>query len=263
VDALTRWRIFILFCFVFLLAADDSHAGAVLYRVQQMRAMKEHQNQQMTQEEYAAYQQQQQAQAPAGQPAQPAQPTYQQTIDQRNQAIAQAIITAQHQPAGSENEPFGNSADTGPAKKQPAPSAPAIQQASSPTGSSDVKEVVDLSEVWKKLDVKSTVWTLLIDDQAKALTVSEYINRFHSQGVKISEPPDHYVQMIDQIVAQNPDMLQRPFGELVQIVAIVDYDFDNGMNKDDLARKILGEQGFEENKKRFTQQPASGANPGS
>jgi hypothetical protein len=49
-------------------------------------------------------------------------------------------------------------------------------------------------------------------------------------------------------------MLQRPFGELIQIVAIVDYDFDNGMNKDDLARKVLGEAGFEANRKRFTHQ---------
>jgi hypothetical protein len=84
--------------------------------------------------------------------------------------------------------------------------------------------------------------------------VSEYIDRFHQQGVKINEPPLHYVQMIDQVVEQNPQMLQRPFGELVQMMAIVDYDFDNGMNKDDLARKVLGEAGYEANKQRFTQQ---------
>ena len=47
-------------------------------------------------------------------------------------------------------------------------------------------------------------------------------------------------------------MLDRPFGELLQIAAIVDYDFDNGMDKDELARKVLGEAGFEANKKRFT-----------
>ena len=40
----------------------------------------------------------------------------------------------------------------------------------------------------------------------------------------------------------------------MQILAIVDYDFDNGMDKDDLARKVLGEAGFEANKKRFTQE---------
>jgi len=212
--------------------------------------MKQRQSQQMTQEQYQAYLQEQQAQSPQGQPASPAQPTYQQTIDQRNQAIAQAILNAHHQPATADNEPFGNKAEIA----QPSP-----PQVLPQAGPSDVKEVVDLSEVWKKLDTRSTVWKLLIDDQAKLLTVSEFIDRFHKQGVKIIGPPTHYVEMIDQIVAQNPDMLNRPFGELVQIVAIVDYDFDNGMNKDELARKILGEQGFEENKKRFTQQ-ASGGN---
>jgi len=251
VDALKRWRIFIPLCFILYLATDVSYAGAVLYRVQQMRAMKQQQSQQMTQEQYQAYQQQQ-AQAQGGQQSPPAQPTYQQTVDQRNQAIAQAILNAHDRSVTSDEEPFGNNAQTDQAQ-QP--------QASHPAAASEVKEVVDLSEVWKKLDTRSAVWALLIDDQAKVLTVSEYIDRFHKQGVKIKEPPEHYVEMIDQIVAQNPDMLQRPFGELVQIVAIVDYDFDNGMNKDDLARKVLGEQGFEENKKRFSQ-PASGGSPG-
>ena len=49
-------------------------------------------------------------------------------------------------------------------------------------------------------------------------------------------------------------MLERPFGELLQILAIVDYDFDNGMDKDRLAKQVLGEVGYDENKKRFDQQ---------
>lgn len=223
-----------------------------------MRAQKEQQSQQMTQEQYQAYQQQQAQAQQGGQQAPSGPPTYQQTVDQRNQAIAQAILSAHNQSVTSDSVAFGNNAEIPQAQQQVVP-----QQAASPAASSEVKEVVDLSEVWRKLDTKSTVWTLLIDDQAKLLTVSEYIDRFHKQGVKINNPPLHYVQMIDQIVAENPDMLQRPFGELVQIVAIVDYDFDNGMNKDVLARQVLGEQGFEENKKRFTQQQTSGANPGS
>jgi hypothetical protein len=251
VDELNQWRIFIFFGFIFYLATDFSYAGAVLYRIQQMKAQKEQQAQ-MTQEQYQAYQEQQQSQAQGGQQALPQQPTYQQTVDQRNQAIAQAILDTHNQSVSSENVPFGNNAQIGQTQQQ---------QVVSQAGPSDVKDVVDLSEVWKKLDTKATVWTLLIDDQAKVLTVSEYIDRSHKQGVKINEPPSHYVEMIDQIVTQNPDMLNRPFGELVQIVAIVDYDFDNGMNKDDLAKKVLGEEGFEENKKRFTQQ-ASGANAG-
>jgi hypothetical protein len=40
---------------------------------------------------------------------------------------------------------------------------------------------------------------------------------------------------------------------LIKVLAIVDYDFDNGMSKDDLARHVLGDAGFEQNKKRFSQ----------
>ena len=64
-------------------------------RVQQMKRMKQEQAQGMTQEEYEQYQQQQQeaGAAPAPQ-APPPPPTYQQTVDERNQAIAQAITRA-------------------------------------------------------------------------------------------------------------------------------------------------------------------------
>lgn len=219
---MNRGVFLILFGFIFYLATDISYAGAVLYRVQQTKAMKQHQ----AQAEYQKYQQSQQQ--GEGQQA-PEKPTYQQTVDQRNQSISKAILDAHHQTGDIQGH----------------------QQTKDP--GSDVKDVVDLSEVWKKLDTKSTVWQLLIDDQAKALTVSEYIDRFRQQGVKINQPPLHYVQMVDQIATDNPQILQRPFGELLQVLAILDYDFDNGINKDDLARKVLGEEGFEANKKRFSQ----------
>jgi hypothetical protein len=250
---LKYWRVPILFWFVFSLATDISYAAGMIYRVQQMKAMKQQQAQQQSRQ-YQEYQQEggaaQSRQAPA------APPTYQQTVDQRNQAIAQAILAAHNQSVSGETVPFGNTAGSGAAQQQQAgtqaiSAAPNQAMPNQGTGSADV---VDLTDVWKKLDVKSTIWTALVDDQSKILTVSEYITRFQNEGVKITAPPAHYVTEIDQMVQQNPEMLKRPFGELLQMVAIIDYDFDNGVNKDDLARKLLGEAGFEENKKRFTQQ---------
>jgi hypothetical protein len=240
----------ILFCFIFYLATDISHAGALLYRIKQKQIMK-----QRAYQEYLQHQQQhQQKGAAVGEGQQPSQQpeTYQQKVDRRNQAIAQAILDA-HQKTNSSEIPFGNE----PAETQPPAAGPAVQQpqqATSEEAPLQASEEVDLSEVWKKLDKKSTIWRALADDQAKALTVSEYLNRFHDEGVKISQPPVHYVQMIDQMTKQTPQMLEMPFGELLKIMAIIDYDFDNGLNKDDLARKVLGDAGFEVNKKRFTQQ---------
>ena len=235
-------KLFILLFFMSFLTTDLSYAAPMIYRIQQQKAMRQHQAQMEYQAEYQQYQQGQPGPSDQGQQA-PVQETYQQKIDHRNQAIAQAILDAHQTSAASQNP------------QQVYSAGEARQQQVVPTaGPSGVKDTVDLSEVWKKLDQKSTVWTLLMDDQAKVLTVSEYMDRFHKEGVTISAPPLHYVQEIDQIVAANPAMLQRPFGELLQIVAIIDYDFDNGMDKDALARKVLGDAGFEVNKRRFTQQ---------
>ncbi|MBF0571744.1 MAG: hypothetical protein HQL12_07700 [Candidatus Omnitrophica bacterium] len=239
--AVIKRPVFIFFIGFLFLEADISYAAGIIMRVQQMKAQK--QRPQMTQEQYQEYQQRQ----GGGQPQGPVKKTYQQEVDERNQAIAEAILKAHNPSVSSETHPAGNNPAASQAQKEtPGPGM-------LPAGSSSIKDVVDLSEVWKKLDNKSAVWTLLIDDQAKLLTISEYIDRFHKQGVKINAPPLHYAQMIDQMAEANPQMLQRPFGELLQILAIVDYDFDNGMNKDDLARKVLGEAGFEQNKKRFGQ----------
>jgi hypothetical protein len=218
----------------FFLFSSVSHAAGLIMRQQQMKAMRQQQRQQGTlqeQQEYLRYQQsmatgQQQEQSEQA----PAPLTYQQQVDQRNQAITQAITDA------NGNAVTVNNPD---------------QQKILPTSNTAVKEVVDLAEVWKKLDKKSAVWTILADKQAKVLTVAEYMDRFHKQGVKITQTPYHYVQMIDQMVTQTPAILQRPFGELLQIAAILDYDFDNGIDKDVLAIHVLGEQGYETNKKRL------------
>ena len=248
---MNRGVILILFCVAYFLAADSSYGAGMIYRVQQMKAQKQH-GPQMTPEQYRQYQEyQEQQQGDHSQNEEtPAQPTYQQTVEQRNQAIAQAILDAHKKSVTSESQPSSDASSTqeNSVSGTIEPPSPA-----SLGNSSDAKDVVDLAEVWKKLDKKSTVWPLLIDDQAKILTVSEYMARFRAQGVNIKEQPTHYVQMIDQIGEANPQLLQRPFGELLQMMAIIDYDFDNGIDKDLLARKVLGDAGYEANKKRFTQ----------
>jgi hypothetical protein len=231
-----RWRALITFCVIFLFSSTMSHAAGLIARQQQMKAMKQQQMQMQLMQERQAYLQYQQAilmQQQQQQQQAPAPPTYQQKVEERNQALAQAINGAHHSPVAADEQ---------------TPAQPAN------TAKADVpKDAVDLAEVWKKLDKRSTVWTLLVDNQAKLLTVSEYIERFQKQGVRINKDPMYYVGMIDQMVTQNSDMLHRPFWELLQMAAIMEYDFDNGMDKDLLAKHILGQAGFESNKKRLSQ----------
>jgi len=239
---MNRWHALIFFFLVFFLSSHMSYSAGIIARVQQNKMMKQRQTQQQYQQ-YLLYQQGMaapqgpQAQ-PQGQPPQPVKPlTYEQIIDQRNQAIAQAIVDTHNSAVSVDKQPLGK---------------PGSVAAWLATQKSVDQEVVDLSEVWKKLDKKSTVWTLLIDDQDKVLTVAEYIDRFSKKGVKINQLPLHYVQMIDQVAAQNPQILQRPFGDLLETMAIVEYDFDNGIDKDILAKHILGPGAFEENRKRLS-----------
>ena len=120
-----------------------------------------------------------------------------------------------------------------------------------PVKPGDVKDVVDIADVWRKMDNDSRVWALLIDNQAKAQTVGEYMDRFAKEGVKIQSPAIEYVHMIDDMAIQNPALLTRPFKDILQLVAIMQYDFDNGINRDLLAKKMLGEGMYLANKKRL------------
>ncbi len=112
-------------------------------------------------------------------------------------------------------------------------------------------EEADITDVWAKLSKNSLAWALLIDNDAKVMTVDEFIRRFKSQNVKIRNTPQHYVDMIDEMSSQDVEMLQRPFKEILQLMAIMEYDFDNGTDKDALARRILGDQMYEANLERL------------
>ncbi len=120
-----------------------------------------------------------------------------------------------------------------------------------PVGAAQVKAVADIADVWQKLDEDSRAWTLLIDNEARFLTIKEYVNRFAKEGVQIHKSPTYYAPMIDSMFVQNPDLLRRPFKEVVQIASIMDYDFDNGTDRDQLARKLLGDSGYRTNKQRL------------
>lgn len=114
-----------------------------------------------------------------------------------------------------------------------------------------VQDIVDINALWAQLDISSKAWTLIIDTQAKVMTVNEYIERYRKEGIRILKPPASYAQMIDDLAAQNPQMLIKPFKEILQLVAIMEYDFDNGLDKDMMARKLLGEDFYQKNRKRL------------
>ena len=315
---LNRRPAIIFLCLISFLGTQIGYAAPIMYRVQQKKMMEQRERQMQVQAMVAVHYHPQVVVQDQELP-----PTYEQAVDHRNQAIAQAIRNAHNQSEPSEDQQvinnsvqqpsspiifqeivsafkyvFGliknfidgivgfifnktpvdqeqqqtlSSAEDGQAlpvgrsnqaqaesfKSTEAPQVSTVAPQASTVradGFGEEENVVDLSEVWKKLDKKATVWKLLADDQSKLMTVSEFIGRYQKEGVKINQPAAHYVELIDQMVQQNPQMLEQPFGELLQILAIIDYDFDNGMDKESLARQVLGEVGYAENKKRISQQ---------
>ena len=114
-----------------------------------------------------------------------------------------------------------------------------------------VEEVVDMKTIWRDMEITSEAWPLIIDLDSKEVIVAKFMEDFREQGVVMKKSARHYVQMIDSMSFENPDMLKNPFDRVLQTVAIIEYDFDNGANPDALARQILGEKGYNANKKRL------------
>ena len=102
--------------------------------------------------------------------------------------------------------------------------------------------VASFDEVIRSLNRSARDWTLMIDASAKETVVSYYIDLYRRRGIQIRKPAEYYAQMIDGISAENSTMLEPPFEQVMRVVATIEYDFENGQDKDALAQKILGSQ---------------------
>jgi len=115
----------------------------------------------------------------------------------------------------------------------------------------DDYETVGINSIWEELEISSEVWPLIMDDEPKRETVRRYIEWYLAQGVTIRQSPEHYVQEIDSLAQQNSDLLKSPFKDVLMVAAVMEYDFDNGRDRDELARQVLGERLYTENRKRL------------
>ncbi len=110
--------------------------------------------------------------------------------------------------------------------------------------------IVGIQALWEALDRSARPWQQILEHEIKLLTVSEYIDRFRRMGIRITRPPGDYVKMIDSLLEMTPNLLDSRFDNVLSYAAIMEYDFENGTNKDELARKTLGEANFLANKRR-------------
>ncbi len=115
----------------------------------------------------------------------------------------------------------------------------------------EVKDEVGLDQIMEALKTSGKTWDLIINREDKQVVVQEFIKDYSAQGVRIQKPAVYYANFIDEMAHGSPEMLEMPFARILQVVAVMEYDFDNGQNKDMLAQKILGPQVYEKNKQRL------------
>jgi hypothetical protein len=115
-----------------------------------------------------------------------------------------------------------------------------------------VEEVAEFDEVISSLNQTSQAWPLMIDFEAKEAVVNYYISQYRQEGGHIQKPARHYVELLDSMTSVEPKMLEQPFSNVLRIVAILEYDFDNGQNKDAMAERVLGNpEAVEKNRLRL------------
>lgn len=124
-----------------------------------------------------------------------------------------------------------------------------------PVREEDVKDIVDMSQLLEALTQSSEAWSLIIDQEAKNTVITHFIEGFTKNGISITKSAPYYSQVIDAMTQTRPEMLQQPFPNLLQTIAIIEYDFNNGMDKDAMAQKVLGESAFAQNRQRLGLQP--------
>ena len=113
-------------------------------------------------------------------------------------------------------------------------------------------QTMSMSDIWVTLNTSSEIWPQVEDIHARAACVAYYIEYYRRHRVIMLKPPMHYTQMMDGLSSQNPGFLQYPFKDVFRILAIIEYDYNNGMDKDELAQRVLGNgEAFHANRRRL------------
>lgn len=105
-------------------------------------------------------------------------------------------------------------------------------------------------DMMNQLSRNMSLWSRMNRDekkQAVTAVIGIYKNR---DNIAILNTADFYATRIDETLASDPTVLNIDIMTVLRILAIMDYDFYNGRNKDTLAKETLGEKAFAENQTR-------------
>lgn len=130
-------------------------------------------------------------------------------------------------------------------KEEPAPAVAGTQAAFPKTRPSQA-----FPRVIQELSQSLVSWSQVErGDQVEAVRAMIELYKKRS-NIAILNTPEFYVQKITESVSSNASMAQMPLQRILMVLAVMEYDFYNGQNKDELARQTLGERLYGANQKR-------------
>ncbi len=127
--------------------------------------------------------------------------------------------------------------DWGAPKKEAKPvavSAPAKQVASGAN--------IQFPQMMNALSENLKIWPSLSQENKKKAVEAAMMLFRERQNSAIMRPADFYVTQIDQGLSTNAQLQNADILSIVKMMAVMEYDFYNGQDKDALAKEVLGEQ---------------------
>lgn len=109
---------------------------------------------------------------------------------------------------------------------------------------------VEFPVMMNQLSQNMALWGSLSGSEKKQAAEAVVILYKNRDNIAILNTGEFYAGKIDETLRANPPVANMDIMTLIRILAIMEYDFYNGENKDELARKTLGEKGFTENQSR-------------
>jgi len=127
----------------------------------------------------------------------------------------------------------------------PSPSATKDAEVPQPTLEDAVYQ-----QAFAELVVSAKNWSQLPEGD-KHKVVAEVIKLFRDrENVAILKETNFYVTQLDDAVRTGAFPIDSPLPNLIKLFAVMEFDFYNGQNKDDLAKQILGDQLYQGVKER-------------
>ncbi|MFZ5801913.1 MAG: hypothetical protein ACOY3K_02215 [Candidatus Omnitrophota bacterium] len=91
----------------------------------------------------------------------------------------------------------------------------------------------------------------------KVRVVDDVIKLFQERdNVAVLKGAEYYAQRLDEASATGNFPMQLPLPSLLQILAVMEFDYYNGQNRDDYAKKLLGDKLYQIAKLRREQAAA-------